>query len=141
MTLVHTSHLTDNDEINALRAISDERLTELLTKIRPVCDYADGLHYLQPPEFADIRTTAFRWSPVRLERVDLDAHQELGVITTYHSCAYHMLFKPDLAETLAQIPADLVDRVVAVDVLFDHTEMVHGTFYGHKTFTRLYGKV
>lgn len=140
MTLVHTSHLTDKEEINALRAISDERITELLTRIRPMCENGEGMHYVQPPELADIRTTAFRWSPVLMEQVDLSQLQELAVITTYHSCAYHMLFKPDLAETLAQIPTELVDQVVAVDVSPDFIEMVHGTFYGHKTLTRLYGK-
>lgn len=137
--LIHTSHFTKMEHIFPLREISDERVQELLQHITPLVRNRkddDALYEIELPE--KLRTTAFTWDPTFTKRVDEASLIHLAVITTYHSCGYALLFKPDIAEVLAQIPTDLADQVAAFETLGENVEIINDTFYGHKTFTRLY---
>lgn len=141
MNMLHASNLTSATEIGNLSKITDERLTELLARIRPLVPnpaHDGALWEVEVP--SDVRHTAFRWDPTFVRAVEPGDYVELGGITTYHTCGYAALFKPDLAETLAQIPAELIDKVAAVDVLFEGCEILSSDFYGHKTVTVLYGR-
>lgn len=91
--------------------ISDQRLKQLAKKIRPVVKNSKGvLHFIKP---VDLKTVAFTWSP----NFDEEARSlaPLKTIRTFHGYGYYGMFKPSIAEVLAQIPADLEDQVVAFE--------------------------
>ncbi len=124
-------------------AITDERLAELVARIKPIVrmeriitedlKFEDGakgfrmrpdpsgklqpwqtgeLYYIEP---VDPRGVAFSWDPIPTEKA-------MGImpvrdITTYHSFGYYGNFKPSVAEVLAMIPQELVDEVVAFEII------------------------
>jgi hypothetical protein len=93
--------------------ISDEELAKLYRRIKPVIRFWKlGLWYLWRQ---DLRTVAYTWSP----KIKFPAFfmKPLKDITTFHGFGYHGFFKPSIAEVLAQIPADLVDKVVAFEII------------------------
>lgn len=111
--------------------ITEERLAELLPRIRPVVRKDGGLWYIKP---VDPRRIAFLWDPTLDAKVeDL---KELRGIHTFHDYGHPSLFKPSIAEVLAQIPADIVDETVAFEtgfVDFDQGRDCHlawTVFYG-----------
>lgn len=93
------------------------RLLELAAKIKPVYRPRDSdLYYLADHELTVkyLRGTAFLWSPKPGKKAEgLNA---IDRFKSYHSYAYYGFFKPDIAETLAQIPAEYLDRVVAFEL-------------------------
>lgn len=138
---MRTTNFTMKSEIDPLLNISDEKVAELLLRIKPLVPNGndDGkLWEIELPE--DLRRTAFRWDPKFTKPSDVTPKYILEEITTYHRCGYIGLFKPDIVEVLAQIPEDLLDQVVAFDVQFNDGPdvIVKGDFYGHKTTTILY---
>lgn len=136
------SNLTTAVQIDALLVISDERVLEMLQTITPLVQKRDDgntLHEIELP--ADLRNTAFRWDPVYTNKVDMARMHVLNTVTTYHTCAYHGCFKPDIVEVLAQIdqlPDEIKLQVIAFDVLSEQVDILTGSFYGHKTKTVLY---
>lgn len=138
------SNLTDNAEITGLLEITDGHVAEMLKTIRPLVPAArsDGvmvLHEIELPK--NLRTTAFRWDPIFIGPADMNRMHVLETCTTYHSCGYHMMFKPDITEVLAQIdrlPDHIKLQVVAFDVLLEGVEILSNSFYGHKAKTVLY---
>ena len=97
--------------------ISDERLEELVKRIKPVVKHRGKvLCYIKA---CDPRTIAFSWSPKFLSPA-----QGLKLITsiqTLHTFAYYGFFKPTIAEVLAQIPVELIDTVTAFEVVGPQT--------------------
>lgn len=127
-------------------AITPDAVQALLARITPMLrNNAGQLCPYQPAQPADPVKTSFTWhgeadcgTPVPEQGLSM-----LAEVTTYHTCGYAMFFKPSIAEVLAQIPAELVDKVVAFEVLFDAnvTQIVStADFYGHQTVTRLYSR-
>ena len=93
--------------------ISDEELNDLFTHIKPVIDfYGKGKRYIEP---VDLRGTAFIWDPEPAEKAK--GLKMLRDIRTYHSYAYYGLFKPSIAEVIAQIPKELLDQVIAFEII------------------------
>jgi hypothetical protein len=110
---------------------------ELLSRafrIKPMVEDGDGtLHFIKP---CDLESIAFTWNPVRIE--EARGLTSLCEITTIHSYAAPVLFKPDLAEVLAQIPSDLLARVTAfTTVPHDDRQFTDGGEY-HRAVTTLY---
>ena len=92
----------------SIPAISDELLAELCKKIVPVTEVDGQLFYV---EDVDPRTIAFTWDPkVKSPAIELN---ELVTLRTLHSYGAPSLFKPSIAEVLAQIPAAYLDVIVA----------------------------
>jgi hypothetical protein len=91
--------------------LTEDRLTQLAGKIRPVVRNSQGvLHYIKP---VDLKNVAFTWSPnLDEEAISLTP---VKTIRTLHGYGYYGFFKPSIAEVLAQIPADIEDRVVAFE--------------------------
>lgn len=91
--------------------LSDEKLTLLAAKMRPVMRDAKGmLRFIAP---VDLRNVAFTWQPVVFrERADL---VQVATIRTLHTWGYPAFFKPSIAE--AQIPSGMEDVVVAFEVV------------------------
>lgn len=125
-------------------AISEEEVTRLLGHIKPLLRVDGTLYQYRPKEAWDPFLTSFKWDPEgdKGERVDANKLVLLEALPTFHTCNYHMVVRPKVAEVLAQIPAHLKDKVFAFEVLFGQelTECVdYPGLYGHKTVTLLYG--
>jgi len=119
--------------------ITDERLAELLARIRPVHRFDGELCYIKP---VDPRRIAFTWDPKKDMRAD--GLVALQYVMTCHDYGHPSLFKPSVAEVLAQIPEDIVDEVVAFetsrDADFDRGLGCHVTttiFYGRTAMSEL----
>lgn len=93
--------------------ISDDELFTLCTRIRTVVDFPKkGKFFIKP---VDPRNASFMWSPKPDKRAkDL---KPLRVIRTYHTWSYYGFFKPSIAEVIAQIPKELLDQVVAFEII------------------------
>jgi hypothetical protein len=123
--------------------ISDERLEELAKRIKPIVqmervsssneDNDDGSFTITTspdPEGdwvpwrtgekyfikdVDLRGVAYTWSPEPTKLAsNLKTHAD---ITTYHAYGYYGMFKPSIAEVLAQIPEEYVDKIVAFEII------------------------
>lgn len=92
--------------------ISDERLAELVERIKPTCRFNDELRYIEP---VDPRRVAYMWSPKPAETAD-DLNP-VADIRTYHSYGAPNVFKPSIAEVLAQIPDEHLSNVVAFEIM------------------------
>jgi hypothetical protein len=99
-------------------AISDTDLADLAARIVPVVPDGNGtLHHIKP---VDLRSTAFTWAP---ELTGPAANLEpIATIVTYHTYGYFGLFKPSVAEVLAQLPTEVADVAAAFS-----TELVDST--------------
>jgi len=97
------------------------------------------LVYQTPP--SDWRKVSCLWDSENTEE-DTSDLRLLAVITTIHTFGAPALFKPSMAEVLAQIPANMVDEVVAFEICTEHGKefaVYDGTTY-HKAKTYLYKK-
>ena len=103
-----------NSNINhiAIPEISDEALRQRADKIKALVHQDGALHFIQEP---NLRETAFMWDPILTDKAP--KMREVARITTYHTFGHPALFKPSIAEVLAQIPEDVVDKVSAFKVL------------------------
>jgi len=93
--------------------ISDEELSRLSSRIKAVVNFpGKGKCYIEP---VGLRDTAFTWSPKPAEKAK--GLKPLRDIRTYHTWGYYGLFKPSIAEVIAQIPKELLDQVVAFEII------------------------
>lgn len=93
--------------------ISDEKLSSLLARIKPVFDFPNkGKCYIKP---VDPRKVSYIWDPT--PDGSAKGLKSLCDIDTYHAFGYYGLFKPSIAEVLAQIPEDKLDQVVAFEIV------------------------
>lgn len=136
--------------------ISDEKLLELSQRIKPVIRFSRGLkglflspegipYYIKP---VDLREMAFTWDATPSKKAK--GLQEIVAIRTLHSYGYHGLFKPSIAEVIAQIPEEFLDRVVAFEIVdqpetaadFYRDEEMREAFDAgyHTAFTMLYAR-
>ncbi len=103
--------------------VPKQRILELAERIKPVVRFARGEKelfrspegypfYIKPVDPFEI---AYMWSPEPTDRAT--GLKPLCDITTYHTWAYYGLFKPSIAEVLAQIPAEHLDKVVAFEIV------------------------
>lgn len=154
LPLVHTSNLWRQTEIEKLLKGNDSDTRKLLQTIKPIM-HVEGreMWSIVPPD--SLSGTAYLWDPERDMLVEKHQIKELAIVTTYHSCGYALLPKPDLVETMAQIPKELLDRVAYFELLMGDAEIVQSpltqlewfdmgkpsVFYGHKILMRLYETV
>ena len=95
-----------------LHDLPDEEIARRAKTIRPVVKFGEKLHYIKP---VDLHTVAYTWDPKKAEKAT--GLKPLKEITTLHRWSYYGFFKPSIAEVLSQIPEDLVDRVVAFQII------------------------
>lgn len=82
--------------------ILDDDLLELVVKIRPLFKERDGYReILVKRDVERLRRTSFIWSPKLGRVVKVGLPKE--TIRTYHTCGHPVLFKPSIAEVLAQL--------------------------------------
>jgi hypothetical protein len=99
--------------ISQKRELTDEEITTMLGRLKPVVRRDGALYYIEP---VDPRGVAFTWDPKTIdEAVGLKEH---GVIHTLHTWGYYGLFKPSLAEVLSMISVSaVIDGVVAFETI------------------------
>lgn len=133
--------------------ISDEKLESLMEKIKPVIRYSrritgafklvkhseGDLYFIEP---VDPREIAFTWEPKPTKfarNVNPEPYKSIG---TYHNYGAPVLFKPSIAEVLAQIPEEDIKRCVAFETISEGLDGANCLPEGcHVTTTRLYEKV
>ena len=91
--------------------ISDEELRQRADRIKPLVRKDGILFFITEP---NLRGSAFIRSPELAGRAPEMC--EVARITTYHTYGYPGLFKPSVAEVLAQIPGDILANVSAFEV-------------------------
>ena len=93
----------------------------------------------------DPEKIAFTWDPKKTKRAR--KLKPLKDITTYHTYGYYRMFKPSIAEVLAQIPEGLLAATIAFEIverpetaadLDKHSEALNDGY--HVATTRLYAK-
>lgn len=106
--------VTEKEKKVWIPKVPEERIRALAERIKPVVrrPRSRDLHYIVP---VDLFHVAYTWDPKLAEKAtDLKAVCD---ITTYHTYGYHGFFKPSIAEVLAQIPEEYLDRVVAFEIV------------------------
>ena len=102
--------------------ISDKKLKKLVAQIKPVIRFAEGrkglfkspeghLYYIKK---VNPRTMSYLWDPKPTDKAE--GLVEFERITTYDEYGASSLFKPSIAEVLAQIPKSYRDKVVAFEL-------------------------
>jgi hypothetical protein len=112
--------------------ITDEELHRRAEKIKPLIKVDDGKYFRIKD--VDLHKIAFTWSP-KYEGEPVQA-EEVRVIHTDHLCGRPSLFKPSIAEVLAQIPEGLVDKIAAFAITGGVICYESGN--GHQAVTTLY---
>jgi len=109
-------------EIRALLEISNEDLAHWAERIRPVIRWGPGgkRHPRGTPHWVanlgDHRKTSYTW--VENSRGEAAGDLELiKTIQTFHTWGAPALFKPSVAEVIAQIPVEMRDSVDAFEVI------------------------
>jgi len=95
--------------------ISDEKLEELSKRIRPAKEENGELFYYKS---CDLRNESFSWAEKDCKAKGL---KEFASLPTLHTYAYYGFFKPSVAEVLAQLPEDVLDKVIAFKVIGPET--------------------
>jgi len=122
--------------------ISDEKLNSLIKKIVPVVRKDNKLYHIEIP---NLRNIAYTWDYKTTE--EYSNLKEITRIKTNHYCRYHGLFKPSIAEVLAQIPEHLIDKIDAFEIISDVCSgtddeiKIFKEGNGHLATTILYGKL
>jgi hypothetical protein len=127
--------------------ISDEKLEKLAKRIKPIVRNKNGVPY--HIKKVDLRDIAYTWSPKLTKKSP--AFNIISDITTHHSYGYYGFFKPSIAEVIAQIPEEYIDRVIAFEIvrcpetrndMFGNDEGLEAVNAGYQiAITRLYEKV
>lgn len=91
--------------------ITEARLAELAARIKPVVHVGSRLFYIAPP---DLHCEAFTVAPRTTKRALLT---EIASIRTLHAFSHPLLFKPCVAEVLAQIPETLLSETEAFETI------------------------
>ncbi len=96
---ITNERIADTGETEESSAEMDAQIAELLKTIRPII-LRDGIPHVCDP--VDPRGVSFTWDPKNL--VPAPFVTACGTIRTLHTFGHYMLFKPSIAEVLAQIP-------------------------------------
>ena len=122
--------------------VPEEQIRQMAERILPVVDIGKGRCFIEPVDFfhasffSDPRPASFA-----------SGLKDLCDITTYHADTYWGIFSPSIAEVLAQIPAELQDKVVAFEIVqgprtpdqrIRDIEAIHSGF--HAATTRLFAQ-
>ena len=84
--------------------IDDDTIARMLETVRPLAFDSSGVLCTMDP--VDPRNMSFTWAPKGLQPLPF-AVVEAQRVRTLHTFGYFGLFKPSIAEVLAQLPADL----------------------------------
>lgn len=96
-------------------ALPQEQIELLAQRIKPLVLFpklGNKKYFIRP---VDLWTTSFIWDPQPAQK----AHglEPLIAIQTLHTYGYHGLFKPTIAEVLAQIPKEYINQATAFEII------------------------
>lgn len=99
------------------RDLSNEEITELAQKIRPVVRDENGRYFYIKP--VDPQKVAFTWSPTLTDEVadGRGGIVRIATIYTLHGYGAPSFFKPSIAEVLSMIPQHLLGKVIAFETI------------------------
>lgn len=105
--------VTNSEQRVWIPNVPKEIIEQLATRIKPVVEFRDlGKCYIEEVNLFDV---AYTWAPFPTTRAE--DIKPLCFITTYHAWAYYGFFKPSIAEVLAQVPEELLEIVVAFEIV------------------------
>ena len=101
--------------------ISDDQLKKRYAQIKPIVDVGqDDKYWLKEFQFEELRTVAYTWDPDRRGE-PVGAHKLQPILDEDFACiikyGYHGLFKPTIAEVLAQIDTPCIKLVRAFEII------------------------
>ena len=92
--------------------VKQDEIKARAERIKPVVSFSGKPYYIKE---VDLFNIAYTWEPK--QDVPAEGLKVVKTITTYHGYGYYGFFKPSIAEVLAQIPAELLDKVVAFEIV------------------------
>lgn len=92
--------------------ITNEDLATLAARMKPIAQQNSAPHYIVGSPH--LRNESFLWDPVFGE--EATGLKPLMQVRTYHTYGYYGLFKPSIAEVIAQIPLQARADVVAFEI-------------------------
>lgn len=96
----------------AIPPLTAAKLKELAARIVPLVERDGALWYIEP---VDLTNVAFSWDPKLVRKAE--GLTPIGLIRTLHTYGYYGMFKPSIAEVLAQIPESYLEKTVAFRVV------------------------
>ena len=120
--------------------ISEKKLQELYSNIKPIVEIDGKKHLLRDFERNELRNYSYTWDPHKDKR-DVVDDTKLDIVQDFyclHTWAYYGLFKPTIAEVLAQMPKksreqanffEIVDQPRTVDDLAIHQEITDAGYH------------
>lgn len=104
--------MTDTPDTKYIPKIDKDVLKKRSKRIRPVVEFKGKKRFIKR---VDIFKTSFVWDPKRRKKAK--KLKPLQDVVTYHTWAWYGAFKPTIGECLAQIPEDILDKVVAFEII------------------------
>ncbi len=97
---------------NFIPEISKVELYRRAKYIKPIVSFNGVQHYIKD---VDLENVSYIWDAKKEKEVT--GLILLGQRITYHTFGYYLLFKPSIAEVLAQIPEEYLEEVVAFEIV------------------------
>lgn len=92
--------------------VPKDQIVLLAERIKPVYDFGHKKRYIKP---VDLFNVSYIWEPISAKRAV--GIKPLCDIRTYHGYGHYGMFKPSIAEVLAQIPDEHLSKVVAFEIV------------------------
>ncbi len=91
--------------------ISDNKLLELYSKIKPIVTIKEIKYLLKEFELLDLRGISYleKINKNKSSIIDNNKLEIMGDFLCLHTYGYATIFKPSIAEVLAQYPEDLIN--------------------------------
>ena len=102
-----------------LPQISDDKLLELYSRIRPIRRDDDGDPcWVKEFSLERLRGSSYVWDSEDVgEKIADTGLTPIGAFKCLHGYGYYGLFKPSIAEVLAQIPYGFIDEADAFEIV------------------------
>lgn len=105
--------------------ISNERLLELYSKIKPIITIREDKYLLDNLSQMDLRTLSYlslekeNTNDVieNCKKVDIETLKEIRDFICLHRYGFSLQFRPSVNEVLSQIPEDLIDDIDAFEIV------------------------
>lgn len=127
--------------------ISDNRLKELYNLLKPIVTIEEMKYLLREFTFAELRDISYIWNQDKDKREIVDGNklETIDDFLCLHTWGYYGLFKPSIAEVLAQIPENLINNASNFEIIespeiredvFKYPEVIDNGF--HLSKVRVY---
>ena len=100
--------------------MSNEVISKWYTTIKPIVADEGTFKYLRPLSNEELTRTAYTWLNKPTDYADTVDFSKLSVLADVkmlHTWAYYGFFKPSVGEIIRQIPKELLEKVVAFQII------------------------